>query len=265
MYIKVGIIAVLLTAFSSMAFGQAAPTVTLTASPTTGPSPLQTTLTWSSTNASSCTASGGWTGARPTSGSQVITGLTANTSFTLTCSGGSGSARLSWTATTDNTDGTPATIQSYEVYSGSSAAAVGLSSPIATVPGLSYTANGLPVGLTYFGVRAVRIDGVRSDMSNIASKNTTAQTASASASVTVTSKPSAPTLTVSDVIAYTPVKFFNKTYMVRVGKIPLGTQCFNETLGQFNRVPSELVTFSRKQVGKVHYAKCSIDESLKIA
>ena len=45
-------------------------------------------LTWSSAEATSCTASGAWSGSRPTSGSASTGSLTnANNSFTLTCTG----------------------------------------------------------------------------------------------------------------------------------------------------------------------------------
>ena len=47
-----------------------------------------TTLNWSSTHATSCTASGGWTGPRDVTGTQTIVGLAATTSFTLTCRNG---------------------------------------------------------------------------------------------------------------------------------------------------------------------------------
>ena len=50
-------------------------------------------LTWSSINATSCTASGGWSGTKATSGSNQTTGaLTAasNTTFQLTCSDAAG-------------------------------------------------------------------------------------------------------------------------------------------------------------------------------
>jgi hypothetical protein len=49
------------------------------------------TLTWSSTDATSCTASGGWSGSRATSGSETVGPLNANTTFTLSCSGPGGS------------------------------------------------------------------------------------------------------------------------------------------------------------------------------
>lgn len=62
-----------------------APTVTLSANPTTVNSGGSTQLTWSSTNATSCTASGGWTGTKATSGNQTISNLTSTTTFSLQC------------------------------------------------------------------------------------------------------------------------------------------------------------------------------------
>ncbi|MDA9094719.1 tandem-95 repeat protein, partial [Gammaproteobacteria bacterium] len=51
------------------------------------------TLTWSSTNATSCTASGTWTGTKATSGTEDVTIATpGNNQFTITCSGAGGSA-----------------------------------------------------------------------------------------------------------------------------------------------------------------------------
>jgi hypothetical protein len=68
-----------------------APTVTLSASPTTVNSGETTTLTWSSTNAASCTASGAWGGTKAMSGSQASVALTAaSNTFTLTCSNSGG-------------------------------------------------------------------------------------------------------------------------------------------------------------------------------
>jgi len=69
-----------------------APTVTLSASPTSVASGGQSTLTWSATNATSCTASGGpsggsWSGTLPVSGTQSTGALTSSTTFTITCTG----------------------------------------------------------------------------------------------------------------------------------------------------------------------------------
>ncbi|KND47950.1 MAG: Fibronectin type III domain protein [Parcubacteria bacterium C7867-006] len=76
-----------------------APTVTISASPTSVSSGGSSTLTWSSTNATSCTASNGWSGSKSTSGSQSTGALVANTTFTLTCSNASGSGSNSATIT----------------------------------------------------------------------------------------------------------------------------------------------------------------------
>lgn len=64
--------------------------VSLSASSTNVASGERVTLTWSSSGADSCTASGGWSGSRPVSGSETVGPLTADTTFTLSCSGGSG-------------------------------------------------------------------------------------------------------------------------------------------------------------------------------
>src|SRR3989338_7997070 len=49
------------------------------------------TLTWSSTNATSCTASGAWSGTKATSGTESTGSLTSTKIYTLTCSGVGGS------------------------------------------------------------------------------------------------------------------------------------------------------------------------------
>jgi hypothetical protein len=76
------------------------PTLTLSANPTSVPSGGSANLTWSATEASSCTASGAWSGSRPTSGS-ASTGALANPNnlFTLACSGPGGSITRSATVT----------------------------------------------------------------------------------------------------------------------------------------------------------------------
>ena len=75
------------------------PTVTLTATQTSLISGGSATLNWSSTNATSCAASGGWSGVRTPSGSLSTGPLTATTSFVLTCIGDGGSAVGSATVT----------------------------------------------------------------------------------------------------------------------------------------------------------------------
>ena len=76
----------------------AAPTLTFTAAPTAITSGQSSTLTWSATNATSCTASVGWTGAKAVSGTQSVT-PTANTTYTLACTGAGGTVTKSATVT----------------------------------------------------------------------------------------------------------------------------------------------------------------------
>ena len=77
-----------------------APTVTMAAAPTSFTVGSSTTLTWSSTNADSCTASGGWSGTKATSGSAKQTPTASGTvTYTLTCSNASGSASKGATVT----------------------------------------------------------------------------------------------------------------------------------------------------------------------
>jgi hypothetical protein len=66
------------------------PTVTLAASATSVVAGGNTTLTWSSTNSTSCNATGAWSGSRAASGSSQVGPLTANSAFTLTCTGAGG-------------------------------------------------------------------------------------------------------------------------------------------------------------------------------
>jgi hypothetical protein len=78
-----------------------APTVTLTANPTSGTVGSVSTLTWSSTNATACTASGAWSGSEPVSGTNTQLAYAVGTrSFTLTCTGAGGSASATATVTT---------------------------------------------------------------------------------------------------------------------------------------------------------------------
>jgi mannan endo-1,4-beta-mannosidase len=81
-----------------------APTVELTASPSTVSKGTGAMLTWVSSNASSCTASGGWSGSVATSGSHSTGALNASTSYTLSCTGSGGAVsqtlRVSVTSST---------------------------------------------------------------------------------------------------------------------------------------------------------------------
>ena len=69
-----------------------APTVTLTSSTSAVNSGDSVTLSWSSTDANSCSATGDWSGTLATSGTQKTSALTANSTFFLTCTGDGGTS-----------------------------------------------------------------------------------------------------------------------------------------------------------------------------
>lgn len=72
----------------------AVPTATLSAYPTVVAPGGLSTLTWSSLNASSCVASGAWSGSLAGSGSQSTGALNTSANYSLRCSGSSGSSAL---------------------------------------------------------------------------------------------------------------------------------------------------------------------------
>lgn len=69
----------------------AAPTLTLTTSTTSAASGVSATLNWTSSKATTCTASGAWTGSQAVTGSKVLTNLVSTGTYTLTCTGSGGS------------------------------------------------------------------------------------------------------------------------------------------------------------------------------
>jgi hypothetical protein len=78
------------------------PTVSISASPSSIIIGQSVTLSWSSTNATSCAASGDWSGTKATSGKETVTpSTTGSKTYSLSCSGagGTGSASASVTVT----------------------------------------------------------------------------------------------------------------------------------------------------------------------
>ena len=82
--------------FSVLAAAAPPPTVTIGVSPATIAAGAAATVTWASTDSSSCTASGAWSGAEAVSGAQVETPAAPGSyTYTLTCSGAGGTAAAS--------------------------------------------------------------------------------------------------------------------------------------------------------------------------
>src|SRR5262249_15060147 len=72
----------------------ASPTLSLTASPANITAGQSSTLSWSTSNATSCIASGGWSGTMSTAGNTSVA-PSSTTSYTLACTGSGGTATKS--------------------------------------------------------------------------------------------------------------------------------------------------------------------------
>jgi Putative Ig domain len=116
-----------------------------------------------------------------TSGSITITGTNGSTSasigpFTIAvkapaATSGTGTAALSWTEPTENTDGTPITdLAGYHIYYGTSAGQLTTTITITNVTETSYVVSGLASGTYYFAIVAYNTAGLDSPQSNVGSK-----------------------------------------------------------------------------------------------
>jgi hypothetical protein len=83
----------------------------------------------------------------------------------------SGSATLSWTPPTRNTNGTALTnLAGYRIYYGTNSSALNRTVQIANAGVATYVIDNLTPGTWYFSVRAYNTAGVESTASNMASK-----------------------------------------------------------------------------------------------
>jgi len=211
----------------SFAHAQTAGTVTFTANKTSATGSLTPVLTWSTTPvASSCTASGAWSGTKFASGSETVAAITSSKSYTLTCTWGSGIATLKVTAPKTNTDGSALTDLAgykavYGTSSGSLTKAMSFSNPSAT----SLSVPSLSSGTWYFAVRAVNSSGVESNNSNIASKSITAATAAKTLNITVTGGATPSLKTVSTSVYEVIWSNGTRSLGRLVGNIALGKPC----------------------------------------
>jgi hypothetical protein len=154
-----------------------APNVSLAASADVVDAGGSVTLSWSSRNATTCSASGGWSGTKSVSGQQLITSLQNNQTFTLNCEGAGGSAiamvsvavngslQLSWQVPTENVDGTP--IEGLSVFRIHYGTISGSYDKVVEVSGstTSHTME-LAQGEYYLAMTAVDLDGDESGLSN---------------------------------------------------------------------------------------------------
>ena len=179
---------------------QTAGVVTLRANSTSASGSLTPVLTWSTNPAaSSCRASGGWSGNKSTAGTETLARINASTNYTLTCSWSSGSSTVSWVAPTENTNGTSLTdLAGFRIYYGTSSTSLTQTSTVSNVAARSATIGSLAPGTWYFKVRAFNASQVESNDSNVASKVVAGASAAGNVSITITSTPTTPPATGSN-------------------------------------------------------------------
>ena len=82
-----------------------------------------------------------------------------------------GSATLTWTAPTQNTDGSPLTnLAGYHIYYGTSAGSLSNMVAVSTAGATTYTIGNLSAATWYFGVKSYTTSGNESGLSNVGSK-----------------------------------------------------------------------------------------------
>jgi hypothetical protein len=81
------------TASATIGVDEPVPTVTLEATPQTAILGQSVALTWTATNVAGCTVSGGWSGARDLSGSELIVKPAQTQTYSIACTGLGGTAR----------------------------------------------------------------------------------------------------------------------------------------------------------------------------
>lgn len=79
--------------------GNTAPTVTLTADRQTAITGQPVALSWTSTGASSCSASSAWSGTKAVTGTEAVTSVAGPSTYTLTCTNSAGSVNSSVSVT----------------------------------------------------------------------------------------------------------------------------------------------------------------------
>jgi hypothetical protein len=276
----IAVAALMLLGLGRCAFGQS---VTLTSDISTAPNRATPSLTLAIANPGTrvitCTASGGWTGAK-TPGAQLQPEITATTTYTISCSAPAITAdtiaTLSWIVPTTNTDGSAYTNpKGFLVYAANTAAALATVTPrnhfFPTSTGTPYT--GLTPGSWFFCVKAVSLTDATSSCSNVSSKTIAPGVPawSDTKSVTVTITPTVPNPpTQLQVVAQAAhavdlkVRDGKVVYLLakQVGTVPLGTPCrrdFGVPGTDYWRVDANQVTFNSPSVKTfLPVARCQV-------
>ncbi len=241
-------LAILLLCVVGVAQAQQA-TVNFTVTPATGTRSVTPVATWStSPTGATCTASGGWTGSKASSGTQTLPAITQTTDYHLDCvwPRAAGKATVSWTAPLTNTDGTPlADLSSFKILFGTSATNLNQTALVAGADATSGQIDNLTPNTTwYFAVRAVNSKGAESDNSAVVPKliaGGSQATVEKTATVTVEKVP-APPSGVTVVERVTANANFSPVYRVVngnersdgvLGLVPVGRACTGKVMFRY--------------------------------
>jgi hypothetical protein len=155
------------------------PTLTLKANTNAVQAGEDVTLTWAGEGVSDCLASGGWSGSRNTSGTQVQYALSKSVSFTLTCASPtgnvmamtsvtvtSGGTELSWQPPDERVDGSALNaLSGYRIYVGTISGNYYDEVPVNDESKTSHFLSLVP-GEYYLAMTAIDMDGNESPLSN---------------------------------------------------------------------------------------------------
>ena len=237
----------------SVAHAQTAGTITFTANKTSATGSLAPVLTWSTTPvASSCTASGAWSGSKFASGSETLATITSSQSYTLTCSWGGGTATINWAIPTKNTNGSALTdLAGFKVLYGTSSTTLSQSKLVNDPKATSTAIAALGTGTWYFAVRAVNSQQVESANSAVGQKTIAAASAAKTVAITITAATPPPTTTTLKTISthvYDVILQSDGSRLLgqQVGTIAIGKPC-GETYkvgADRYRVNRDYVTFT---------------------
>jgi hypothetical protein len=249
---------------TAVAHAQTAGVVTLTARETSAQTSMTPVLTWStSPTAQSCLASGGWSGSRAVSGTETLPNINASTSYTLTCTWSEGTATVSWTTPTTNTDGSDLLdLAGFHVAYGTSSDMLTNVASVDDNTRTSYTVQSLTPGTWYLAVRAFNTQGIESDDSNIAQKQVVGAGAANTVQITITDAPPPSTGTLHTIAtqAYDVARSGGRYILGRqVGTIALGKSCLSsfKVGADYYQVTRGDVNITRKTRSQTLVAHCA--------
>lgn len=169
-------------------------TLTFTAETETGVEFVTPILSWDTTPAAdTCTASGDWTGDKGAFGIETLAPISSGATYNLTCEWLDNTATLTWTAPTQNTDGTPLTdLAGFKVFYGATSGNYSVEFTINDPTVTTTIVTPLTPGLWFFATKAFNAIGTDSDFSNEAQKLLTQESDVKSVGITVNPKPASP-------------------------------------------------------------------------